>query len=124
MSKREREENGDGGGEEKRKKMSGELKVLKALENKDVRKVEAILRSEFKCVQNYRFWERKGETNLHFAIFLGYVDVIKALLQNGANVNAVNDEKQTPLHLLAEFPNVDVAKVLLQNGANMNAVDY
>ena len=52
-----------------------------------------------------------------------YVDVAKVLLQNGADVNAVECNKQTALHIAAEYGHVDVAKVLLQNGADVNAVN-
>ena len=45
------------------------------------------------------------------------------LLQNGADVNAVDDSKWTALHLAASGGYVDVAKVLIQNGADVNAVD-
>ena len=47
----------------------------------------------------------------------------EVLIQNGADVNAVDKDKCTALHLPAEYGHVDVAKVLLQNGADVNAVD-
>ena len=45
------------------------------------------------------------------------------LIQNGADVNAVDKDKWTALHYAAQNGHVDVVKVLLQNGANVNAVD-
>ena len=35
---------------------------------------------------------------LHDKAWSGYVDVAKVLIQNGADMNAVDEEKQTPLH--------------------------
>ena len=52
----------------------------------------------------------------------GHVDVAKVLIQNGADVNAVDEDKWTALHFAAENGHVDVAKVLIQNGADVNAV--
>ena len=54
----------------------------------------------------------------------GDVEALKALIHNGANVNAVNavnGVKQTALHHAAQNGHVDVAKVLIQNGADVNA---
>ena len=45
------------------------------------------------------------------------------MIQNGADVNAVDKSKSTPLHDAALRGHVDVAKVLIQNGAHVNAVD-
>jgi hypothetical protein len=44
------------------------------------------------------------------------------LIQNGADVNAVNIYKETALNLAAWKGHVDVVKVLIQNGADVNAV--
>ena len=52
------------------------------------------------------------------------VDVVKVLIQNGADVNAVQEDKCTALHLAAEKGHVDTAKVLIQNNVDMNAFDF
>ena len=52
-----------------------------------------------------------------------HVDVAKMLIENGADVNAVDGRKWTALHLVSQKGHVDVAKVLLENGADVNAVD-
>ena len=43
------------------------------------------------------------------------------LIQNGADVNAVETANSLALH--SSNGHVDVAKVLIQNGADVNAVD-
>jgi ankyrin repeat protein len=58
---------------------------------------------------------------MHFAAREGHVDVAKVLIQNGADVNAIDGGKRTALHCAAVY-NRDVAKVLIQNGADVNAV--
>ena len=54
---------------------------------------------------------------------IGSVDVTKLLLENGADVNAVREEKSTPLHLTAEYGHVDVMKVLIHARADVTAQD-
>ena len=126
MSKRERDENEDGGGEEKRMKINEELDFLEMLETlkkmkENLKKVKEFLQSEFekKCPVEKR---REGETHLHYAAFLGHVEATKVLLGNGAEVNAVDEDKRVPLHLAAQEGHVDVAKVFIHNGADVNAV--
>ena len=48
---------------------------------------------------------------------------MKVLLENGADVNAVEQNKATALHYAAATGYADIAKVLLLNGADVNAVD-
>ena len=44
------------------------------------------------------------------------------MTQNGADVNAVQEDKRTALHFASKNGYVDVVQVLLQNGADVNAV--
>ncbi len=53
----------------------------------------------------------------------GNIDIVKVLIQNGADVNAVDENKQSALHHAAEYGDVELAKVLLENGADVNAID-
>ena len=59
-------------------------------------------------------------TALHFE---GHVDVAKVLIQNGADVNAVDKDKWRRHFTTQLNGHVDVVKVLIQNGADVNAVD-
>jgi hypothetical protein len=61
-----------------------------------------------------------GRKALHVA---RHVDVAKLLIQNGADVNAVNKYNWTSLHFTTSKGHADVAKLLIQNGADVNAVD-
>ena len=56
------------------------------------------------------------------AVQEGHVDVAKVLIKEGADVNAVDEDEDTPLHLAAHRGQVEIAKVLIQNGADVNAV--
>ena len=50
----------------------------------------------------------------------GRVEVVKELLENGAEVNAKNNEGGTALILASRYDHVGVVKELLQNGENID----
>jgi ankyrin repeat protein len=63
-----------------------------------------------------------GSTALHHAAWRGHADVVKLLLQAGADVNAkTRSNSETPLHLAAMHGHTDVIQLLLQAGADVNA---
>jgi ankyrin repeat protein len=64
-----------------------------------------------------------GSTPLHWAAISNTnVDVIKCLLERGADINAKNNGGNTPLHWAArKNSNGDVIKCLIENGADINA---
>ena len=53
----------------------------------------------------------------------GHIEIVKLLIQNGADVNALGICNRTALHDAAENGHVDIAKVLIQNGADVHALD-
>ncbi|MBI5287757.1 MAG: ankyrin repeat domain-containing protein [Chloroflexi bacterium] len=64
-----------------------------------------------------------GFTALHFASYFGAVSAITALLDGGANIEAVTRNFLTnmPLHASAAGGRVEAARLLLQRGADPNA---
>lgn len=59
--------------------------------------------------------DRYGDTALHHHCKFGN---IRPLLELGANIEAVNNEKLTPLHIAADNKNVDAVNILLSRKAN------
>jgi len=54
----------------------------------------------------------------------GYPQVVRLLLEHGANANARGTDHSTPLHLMSiRPPNLDVARILLEHGADVDAED-
>ncbi len=51
------------------------------------------------------------------------VDIVKLLIQNGANVNAQDRDGCTALHEASEVRNYKIVKVLLSHGADVNVSD-
>ena len=68
-------------------------------------------------------WSADGFTALHFAAFLGGPDVVRVLVDSGADVGAVarNPMMVQPLHSAAAHGNVESCRLLLDAGADPNA---
>ena len=64
-----------------------------------------------------------GETPLHVAAGEGGADVVRVLLNHGADVASVDDEGKTPLHMAAKGGSAHVVRVLLDHGADAASVD-
>lgn len=70
----------------------------------------------------------EGQTPLHFAVFYANDDLVKILIDNGADCNKRNADNETPLHLatfighfLAPFQRAICTELLLHYGADPNA---
>ena len=60
-----------------------------------------------------------GMTALHYAVKLGMSDIVKLLLDAGANINITNNSNETPLHLTCYKKRLTgIAKMLLDAGAD------
>ena len=67
-----------------------------------------------------------GTTLLHSASKSGNMELVRLLIQEGADVNAQDEDGESPLHgAMARSDNYDVARTLIENGADLasKAVD-
>jgi ankyrin repeat protein len=98
---------------------------------------EAIQKGDFKSVKSIiekdsnsiNIQNDEGETPLHRAILMGNLEIAKYLVSNGANINAITIDGNSPLHyavyksLALSWPYYSFAIVefLVSNGADINA---
>ena len=64
-----------------------------------------------------------GFTLLHYAAKENNLDVIEYLVSSGCDINAVDDDEQTPLHKSAMFGHTKSVQLLIDKGANVNQID-
>lgn len=77
-----------------------------------------VLRSSFFLDPQY--CNSDGNTALHYAAHHGYLKLAKALIEKGANVNAMNRVRSSPLHVAVRYNRPDIVQLLLENDADPN----
>jgi ankyrin repeat protein len=63
---------------------------------------------------------RSGKTALHYAVEKKNIEIIDALLEKGANINAIDNNGNTPLHLALEELDKEFLKYLLEKSPDIN----
>jgi ankyrin repeat protein len=66
---------------------------------------------------------KNGTTPLHHASSIGNTEVVKLLIEKGADINVKNNFGSTPLHYASNEGNTEVVKLLIDNGADINVKD-
>jgi len=106
----------------------GDLEVLKVLIAHDLEFDDAYRYALDKAIRfgyldEVKFLVERGfeaPNAVHGAAANGHLDVLNFLIKNGYDLNAVDDEGNTPLHIVGH-PRLEVAQFLIQNGADINA---
>lgn len=104
--------------------------IFSACYNGDIKYVKKFVNSNRNDINKKN---HNGNTLLHIAckcdiitcgsnLSCNHFDIAKLLIDNGANVNEVNDSHYTVLHEACCHWNNNIVKLLLNNGANMYAI--
>ena len=81
-------------------------------------RVNAMLRDNSALVEE-RY--ARGDTALHHACRNGDLEIVKQLVSNRADVNAVADQGHFPLYCAAGHGHVETTQYLVENGADLQA---
>jgi len=94
--------------------------TIEAACNGDIKIIQTLIRQDTRLI-NVQSKEIKS-TPLHFSAHRGYLDIVKLLLDAGADVNAEegNYSASTPLHWAASGGHLEVVKFLVENGAKLD----
>ena len=65
--------------------------------------------------------ELEAEESIHIAAEFGHLEAVRQHLAAGADVNAKDDDGQTPFYIAAQSGNREVAELLIAKGADVNA---
>ena len=100
--------------------LSPEKKLLSAIENNMVGTVQQLLSEGGSDLANAVLSKQRESTALHIVCKMDekqkrYNDIIRILLDNGANVNKADFFGYTPLHIAVERGNLECALLLLEN---------
>jgi ankyrin repeat protein len=103
----------------------GKGTIFNAAQSCDTAKVKAFLEENPKLLNSQDTWGAAGgRTPLHYAVEHGCTDVVRFLLQAGANVSLVTaGEGHTPLHYAVFKGDKGMVELLLAYGADVNVKD-
>lgn len=105
----------EAGGDPRAVHMFGNTPLHEAVNSGNVDVVKVMLPKSNVNAQN-----GEGETPLMSAAYLGFADVVRALLDAGADMHLQDKEGNTPLHRAARGGHEDVVEDLLRAGAEVN----
>jgi len=98
--------------------MSRNLELYNAAAQGNLAKIQELINSGGVDI-NWENPDSQEETPLYAASYLGKLDIVEALLDNGADINSLNKKLMTPLMIAIINHNTPVVKLLLQKGADM-----
>lgn len=95
----------------------------------DLTIIDHIRKNNIKEVKTYLKVNRpdlisEGLYLIHWAADAGSIEILKAIIDAGADINVKDTDGQTALHYAASCGHIECVKCLLQNGANKEAKDY
>ena len=107
-----------------------ENKLIDAVYNNDIDEVTKLINNGYEIdLKSYYNWQ--GSSALMIACYFCYYEIVKILIDNGANVNFTDNNKRTPLcNAILDLKSkkkdpkevIKILDELLKNGANKNII--
>ncbi|XP_043946395.1 protein phosphatase 1 regulatory inhibitor subunit 16B [Protopterus annectens] len=119
QSKKRRNDKKKNTSSQKRVSFAANITLLEASARGDIEEVRFLLRNKI----NPDLCNEDGLTAVHQCCIDNYISIAKLLLNNGANVNAKDNELWTPLHAAATCGHQNMVRILIQHGADLLAVN-
>jgi ankyrin repeat protein len=105
-------------------------RLIDAVYNNDIDEVNKLINNGYEIdYKSYYNWN--GSSALMIACYYGYYEIVKILIDNGANVNFTDNNKRTPLcnaildlNIKKKEPSIviNILDELIKNGANKNII--
>jgi ankyrin repeat protein len=92
--------------------------VFEAVKANNPAKVKALVEADPRLIQAK---DPDGRTPLHWACRGVHMDILKYLVEKGADVNARDGSRETPLHLAAQAGSSEAVRRLVESGADTAA---
>lgn len=89
-----------------------------AIENEDINKLNKLFKTSTTFINLNYIDSKDGQTPLHKSCIIGNLDILKLLIENGANLNITNKNGWYPIHLASYFGNTQIVLYLLQLNTN------
>jgi ankyrin repeat protein len=99
-------------------KEDGASEIIQAVKNNSLAEVNKLIKKGMELEAQ----DDQARTPLFWAAYKGYLEIVRALLDAGANVHAPDKiEGYMPLHMAAGGGFVEIGQDLIAHGANVNA---
>ena len=99
--------------------LEGYEALIEAIKGRHLEIIELLIDNEVMIMKGFR--KSSESTPLYFAAEAGLWDVVKVLIEKGAEVNEIDSNKVTTLMFAAKAGNAEIVQLCIKNGANVNA---
>jgi len=96
------------------------MKLIKAVRSNNIGRVKLILKRPWINVNKKN---HRGNTSLIIAVHFNYLEIVRLLLEKGANINCQGQNKCSPLLIVAQNNNMEILKLLLEKDIDVNIRD-
>ena len=91
--------------------------LMNCIANENLEAIQLLL----ECGAKY-FSDNDGNSVIHIAASTGNYEITRVLIENGANVNYINDDGKTALYFCLDYLNI--MQLLISKGIDINARDH